>query len=341
MTDLIRSACLTHYAEIARSVGLDPREMLRQVRLPLRCLEQQDMRIAVASVRRLLDASAAAAGIEDFGLRLAQRDDLSSLGAVGLLVREQKTVGAAIEMLARYLYVHADSVRLKIEFSDDLVMLLPQLSSRPQRATRQSMEMTIGAIHRIIRSLLDENWQPREVHFVHAPPRSLRFHRQFFGCDVRFNSDFDAILCSAEDMERSIPTAHPAIATYVQKRIELIGARRESADDKIHELVRSLLPNGKCTIELVAQYLGCDRRTIHRHLAQCSTTFSAILDAERANVAMRLIEDGNRPLKEIAGLLGFSAQSALARWFRGKFHCSITEWRGNFGQRTTTALPRR
>jgi transcriptional regulator GlxA family with amidase domain len=48
-------------------------------------------------------------------------------------------------------------------------------------------------------------------------------------------------------------------------------------------------------------------------------TFSAIPDAERADVAMRVIDDGNRPLKEIAGLPGFSAQSALARWFRGRF----------------------
>ena len=58
MTDLIRSACLTHYAEVAHSVGLDPREMLRKVRLPISCLARPDLRIAVASVRRLLEASA-------------------------------------------------------------------------------------------------------------------------------------------------------------------------------------------------------------------------------------------------------------------------------------------
>ena len=42
---------------------------------------------------------------------------------------------------------------------------------------------------------------------------------------------------------------------------------------------------------------------------------------------MRLIEDGDRPLKEMAALLGFSAQSAMARWFRGRFGCTITDWR--------------
>jgi AraC-like DNA-binding protein len=32
-------------------------------------------------------------------------------------------------------------------------------------------------------------------------------------------------------------------------------------------------------------------------------------------------------------LLGFSAQSALARWFRSRFGCSITEWRSGRRQR--------
>ncbi len=34
MTDLIRSAGLSYYPEVARSVGLDPRQMMRKVRLP-------------------------------------------------------------------------------------------------------------------------------------------------------------------------------------------------------------------------------------------------------------------------------------------------------------------
>ena len=148
----------------------------------------------------------------------------------------------------------------------------------------------------------------------------------------------DAIVFPAEDMQRAIPTAHPLIASYIQSRVEEIGGPPGNWDDKIRELVRSLLPGGHCTIENVAEHLACDRRTIHRRLLECSTSFSAILDAERTDIAMRLIEDGNRPLKEIAALLGFSAQSALARWFRGRFGCSITQWRTDDRQRALAAV---
>src|SRR5262245_39208295 len=97
MTDLVRSACLTFYPEVARSVGLDVRQMMRKARLPLACLDRPDIRIAASGVRRLLEASAVASGAEDFGLRLAEHGALSTLGPVALIVREQATIGGAIE----------------------------------------------------------------------------------------------------------------------------------------------------------------------------------------------------------------------------------------------------
>lgn len=335
MIDLIRSACLTHYAEVARSVGLEPRHMLKQVRLPLRCLENPDLRIAVTGVRRLLVASAAASGADEFGLRMAERSGLANLGPVALVVREQATVGAAIETLARYIHLHDEAMRLRVERQDDVITIAVFL--RGGQTTRQSTEWAVGLVYRILRSLFNDAWRPLGIHFAHAPPRSRRFHRQFFGTGITFNSDLDAIQCSVTDMARPILTSHPMLARYVESRVEAIEVRPESWDDKVGELVRTLLPGGNCTIETVAEHLSCDRRTVHRRLLECSTTFSAILDAERSDVMMRLVEDANRPLKEIAGLLGFSAQSALARWFRGKFGCSITTWRTDGRQRAIAA----
>jgi AraC-like DNA-binding protein len=340
MTDLIRSASLTHYAEIARSVGIDPKAMLKQARLPLHCLENPDLRVAVAGVRRLLETSAEASGVEEFGLRLAERGGYSTLGPVALVVREQATVGAALKALARYIQLQNEAMRLEIDRRDDLVTLAMFLRGGPQRATRQSTELALGRIHRLIASLFPADWRPLEVHLAHSPPRRRAYHRKFFGCDVTFNSEFDAIICYARDMDRAIPTAQPMLASYVENRVREIGTRPEYWDGKVRELMRALLPGGDCTIETVAEHLGCDRRTVHRRLRECSTTFSAILDTERSDVVMRVIEDGNRPLKEIAGLLGFSAQSALARWFRGKFGCSITEWRSGGRQRTLMAAAR-
>ena len=327
MADLIRSACLTHYAEVARSLGLDPLKMLRQARLPLTCLDQQNMPIAVSGVRRLMKISAAESGVAEFGMRMAERGGLPNLGLVALVVREQATIGAALEALSRYIHIHNEAMRLTIERQDDVVLLLPALRGEGRRPPRQSTEWALGLVFRIIASLFGSDWRPIEVHLAHAAPANRGYYRQFFGCDVIFDSDFDAILCAASDMDRPIPTANPLMARYVQSRVEAVDQRPVNWDDKVSDLVRALLPDGHCTIERVAEHFGCDRRTIHRHLLERGTSFSQILDTQRADLIERLIEDSHRPLADIAELLGFSAQSAMARWFRGRFGCSITQWR--------------
>lgn len=327
MTDLIRSAGLSCYPEVARSVGLDPKQMMRKARLPLAILDKPDTPIAVASLRRLLELSAEVSGAEDFGLRLAERGGLTNFGAVGLIVREQATVGEAIEAFSRFIHVHHDGMKLDVVRDKQAVTVTLHLRGRQPTAPRQSIDMALGSVHRIIQSLFGSDWRPQEVHLHYPPPHDRKRYREFFGCRVIFNAEDDAILLSAHDMKRRIPSAHPLIANYLRKRIEAIENRPTSWEEKVDEVVCILLASGGCTVERVAEHLACTRRTIHRHLADAGTSFSAILDAQRADLVVQLIEDPGRPLADIAAQLGFSAHSAMARWFRGRFGCTITDWR--------------
>jgi AraC-like DNA-binding protein len=340
MSDLIRSATLTHYPEVAQSVGIDPRAMLRKVRLPLEALERPDLRIAVASMRRLLEASVAASGVEEFGLLMAERGALANLGPVALVVRAQATIGDALKALARFIHIHHEGMRLAIEPAGDIVILTIRLRGGLPRAPRPSAEMALGSLHRIIRALAGEDWRPLEAHLTHSPPRNRKYYRTFFGCPLIFNAAVDALVISARDLDRPIPSAHPLIASYIEKRVEAIDVRPRQWDARVAEVVRTLLTDGDCSVDRVAEHFGCTRRTIHRHLAECGTSFSEILDAERADLALRLIEDRNRPLASVAEMLGFSAQSAMARWFKGRFGRSVTEWRSDAREQALAAIRR-
>jgi AraC-like DNA-binding protein len=329
VADLIRAACLTHYAEVARSVGIDPVKMLKSVGLPARSLTDPDTRIPSGGVRRLLEASASAAGIDDFGLRLAERGGLSNVGPVALVVREQTTVGAALEALGRYIHIHNESVRLRIERHGDIVAVIPVLLLGGPIPTRQSVELLVAVAYRILGALLGSGWRPLDVHFAHPAPRNRATYRRFFNCNVAFGAEFDAIMCPAIDMERPMAAADASMARYAQSYVETISARSSTIEGKVRELIAALLPTGRCSLERVAQHLGCDGRTVQRRLAEHGKSFSDILDEQRAEMVVRLIEDKARSLPAVAELLGFSAQSALARWFRDHFGCSITKWRVN------------
>lgn len=337
MTDLIRSACLTHYADVARAAGIEPMKLLRSVGLPAASLHDPDIRIASGGVRRLLEASAAAAGIDDFGLRLAERGGLSNLGPVALIVRDQASVGAAMEALARYIHVHNESIRIRIRHHGNMVAIAPTLILGRAVPARQSVELMIGVAYRILSAFLGPGWRPLDVHFVHPPPRNRDTYRRFFACNVAFGAEFDAILCPASDMDRSMPAADASMARYAQSYLDSIAARSADLEGKVRDLIAALLPTGRCSIERVAEHLGCDRRTVHRRLAASGLTFSDIVDAQRSELVVRLIEDPTRSLPAVAELLGFSAQSALARWFRERFGQSITQWRSQSSRAEATA----
>jgi hypothetical protein len=102
MPYLIRGACLTDYIEVARSVGLEPYRMLDAVGLPRASLNSPDLKISLPAFICLLEASARAANIDNFGLRLSERPLLSNLGAIELMAREQP------ELLAQYSALHSD-----------------------------------------------------------------------------------------------------------------------------------------------------------------------------------------------------------------------------------------
>ncbi|MEX5669538.1 AraC family transcriptional regulator ligand-binding domain-containing protein, partial [Pseudomonas neuropathica] len=83
-------------------MNVDPLQQLRLVGLDPRCLLQPDLKIPVEAAARLLDSSARAAGVEDFGLRLAESRNASNLGPLAVLWREP-TLRAALVALKEFL----------------------------------------------------------------------------------------------------------------------------------------------------------------------------------------------------------------------------------------------
>jgi AraC-like DNA-binding protein len=328
MPSLIRSAVLSHYVEVARSVRLDPYRMIAEFRLPPASLTDPDLRIPAVAVGQLLEESARRSGRIDFGLCLADQRTFANLGALALLVREQPSVRKALDVLVGYMFLHSEALLLNMRERDGegIISLAFELD-RPV-PIRQGVELGIGFLHRSFQHLFRERWKPLAICFTHAAPPRSEAHRQFFRTDVRFNQDFNGIVCASRDMDAAVPAADAKMARYVQEYLDTLAERRnDSMSANVRECIHVMLPSGLCSAEAVAARLGVDRRTVHRHLASEGRTFSSILDSVRAELLTRYLDNRDRPLASVAELLGFSALSAFSRWFRGQFGCSVSEWR--------------
>ncbi|MBR0801314.1 AraC family transcriptional regulator ligand-binding domain-containing protein [Bradyrhizobium jicamae] len=336
MPRLIRSATLSNYVEVARSVGLDPYRMITEFRLPPASLTDPEMKVSAMAVGRLLEASAERSGKSDFGLRLADQRTVANLGALALLVREQPTVRKALDVLVGYMFLHSESLHVNMrEQSGEVILSLAIDVDRPV-PIRQGIELGVGFLHRSLQQLFRERWKPQAVCFTHALPSKKDIYRKFFGTDVLFSQDFNGIVCSSRDIDASVPAADAKMMRYVQDYLDTLAVRPGSSmSASVSQCIYTMLPSGLCSADSVAARLGVDRRTVHRHLAREGKTFSAMLDSVRAELVTRYIGNSERPLASIAELLGFSALSAFSRWFRSQFGCSVSQWRA--GQRTALA----
>lgn len=324
---LIRSASLNGYVELVTSLGRNPAAFMRTVGLKTEFLKDPEMLIPRDAVRELLEITARATHTEDFALRLAAQRRLSSLGPISLVLKEEATPRAGLDTLCRYLKLVNASLIIHVEDAGGVVIIREDLLPSPGLQMRQSVELAVGTMFQMLGELIGEDWQPLDVCFTHRPPKDVSPHRTFFRRSVKFNQEFNGLVCRASDLSKPRKSVDQVAAGFARKYLEAaLTNRTESAQETCRQLILALLPGGTCTAAEVARHLRVDRRTLHRRLDAEGLTFSGLLDHVRAELARRHLQESDMPLGEVAELLGFSSPSSFSHWFQKSFGCSASQW---------------
>jgi AraC-like DNA-binding protein len=328
MYTLTRSASLTHYEQVARSVGLDPFRMLRLARLPASALDDPNIMISSDSVGWLLEESARLSGQEAFGLLLAQTRNLSNFGMLALLIREESTLRAALQSCARYMRLHNAGVELRLEDAGDLVLLHVGVNMQGGHGVwRQAIEQSTGIGLRTLNVLTRNTFRPVRVSFTHERPANLELHHHVLGTAIEFSQEFNAIVCRRRDLDMPIPAADPALHREIKRSLDMqLTTLRDEPAQRVRQIVKMLLPSGLCSVDGIAQHLGMHRRTLSRHLAAEGQSVTTIINAVRAELAEEYLANSKRRLYEVAELLGFSSAGDFSRWFRCQFGKTPSDW---------------
>ena len=319
MPSLIRSASLTHFSEIAQQCGLDPVALVRSVGLPVRCLSDPDLKVDTQAVARLLERAAQQAREPAFGLRMGESRRLSNLGPLGLLLRDEPTLRHALDAIVRHIRLHNEALVVRIEEAGEQVLIREEFAMDSAEPRRQAVELAMAVTYRILSLFMGAAWRPRLVCFAHSAPADRRTHRRVFGDRVEFNHEFNGLMCQRSDLNQPNPSADPVMARYAQELVSARSVQAPSFTHQVQQLILILLPLGQCRAEIVAQHLGCDRRTVTRRLALENTGFHEMVNAHRRHMVGQYLMDRSRPLAQVAGLLGFAAPSAFSRWHRAQF----------------------
>ena len=328
MRPRIRTATLTGYAGLARSLNLDPGDLMNRVGLEIADLDTPDTWVPAAPAARLLELSAHESDCEEFGLRVAQLRRLGTLGPISVVVREEPDLRSALELLIRYESAYTEPLHLRLSETDGLATLEVWLEFGEPAPHDQALDLVMGALLGIIRALVRSDWAPQVASFSRPAPADPGLYHRVFGPGLRFDQEFTGVVFPARELGAPVVTSDSSIRPYTRQYLDVVVAPPASTtSSQAAEVVELLLPLGRCSLSQVSRYLGLRPRALQRSLAEEGNSFSSVLNTARARQAERFLPNERYSLTDVSQLLGFGAPSAFSRWFHQWFGTTPTEWR--------------
>jgi AraC-like DNA-binding protein len=323
----VRAMCLAPFVDVARRLGLDPFALLRKARIRPEDLVDPETRIAASAVIRLVDETARRSRCSSIGLLMAEPRGFASLGPISLLLQHCQTVRDAVEALVRHQRMLGDLLHHTLD--DDGETATVRVELLPGYSTGPVTEFAVSMLVRSLREMSRERWQAESVHFRHAAPPQLQGYRQHFGCRVEFDSDFDGFRCASASLDIANPAANEVMARHAERCLELFAAQQAatSVADQVRQSILHLAGRCSVTMESVADGLDLHPRMLQRLLEKEGTTFAALLNETRRELAVRYLATSGHSVTDVGLMLGYSTLSSFSRWFTQEFGRSPAVWR--------------
>ena len=169
------------------------------------------------------------------------------------------------------------------------------------------------------RMLSGVRYAPTRASFRHGRPGDGAAHDAFFGVPVAWGAVRTEVLVPPEVLALPLLKADPALAEFFERHA-LALLERFGSDAGIAQRLRASLteelPRGLPTLESAAAALAMSTRTLRRRLQDEGTSFQAVLDEVRCELAKRYLAGPRLAVGEVAFLLGFCEPSTFHRAFK-------------------------
>lgn len=319
MADIIRAGALWGYCQLTKFMAHDAGRLLAEVGLTLADLDNPDAYLPRPSVVALLEKTAGQLDCPDFGLRLAEAQDIYVLGALAFAIRNAPDLQSAIATAGKYVHYQSTQSKLTIETGEQEARVIFN-TARPETNGRQITEQSIGLFCRIIRQLTGDVARPTRVTFTHEPAAPLATYASRFGPAPQFNAEHNSVSMKSSDLALPLGSSNRQLQALVEAYLETHAPQPDAdIERRTHEALTHVMRSGPAGIDDVADLLRMHPRTLQRRLMAKGATFERVRDNVRKSIAEFYLASDVVPLAEVAQLLGYANQSALTRscvrWF--------------------------
>jgi len=329
---LIRRESLIGYRELIAELGGDLDDVLAASELTMAVLDPQLPFLRYYDYIVLLETAADVLNCNDFGLRLAAKQDIDILGPLALAAKQSTTLGDALVWVVSYIHFHAQGLEVtltNIPHSNDFLLSFA-ITLNPAPKATQTIELTLALASQFANFLSDGQSKIKAVHMPHHYPAMSWTAKNCFGCAVEGNQQMAALVLDQDDLSMVVNRQQSQLANAaIGFLTNNCSPQHVSLTQQVALLIRAMLMMELCKNEVIASALGMGVRQLHRKLALEQTSFVKLKDRVRRELAVTYLRQINLPLGRIAELLGYQEQSALSKACVSWFGCSARQARYN------------
>jgi AraC-like DNA-binding protein len=327
---MLRVATTMAVPALLREHGVDPVPLLAEFGLELADFEEPENRIRYSTLMRLLGRCTDVTRCQHFGLLVGQRAGMSALGAVGFLMQSSPTVRAALEIVARHLWVHSPGAAASLFEDSSYATLALTIHGSGLGGLLSYRDMGCAVAFNVMRGLCGHQWQATEVRFAHGRPRNLAPFRQFFKAPLRFDTGETSLVFAKAWLEKPLLSADPLLHTMMRQRVtEQASLANDDVASQLRRMLPSLVSTKSDSLAVAAKRVGLAARTLNRRLAAEGTSYLQLREEARYAIARQLLTETRMPAYQVADRLGYANASAFTRAFRQWSGTAPAEWRAS------------
>lgn len=301
----------------AQERGLSRTNLLSRIGLNEADLADPNARVLVETNNSLWASVAEALGDEAIGLEYAQhRPSVELEGVAAVLAQSGQTVEEALRMYAMYYPLQSDDTTATYQRFADGGVLRWSSDTDPARAAYFE-DSIVAACVALGRAWTGHDMVPVRVALRRPRPKAPERYVSLFRCLPEFGARSAELVVAPEDLVRPILARHPDVTRYLVVAADTL-AQRMQQDRSDRERVLAAFRAVGTEQGMVAEHLGSTVRTLQRRLLFEGTSYQALVDEHRRQLATAALKDPSLTLVQIAHLCEYesvrSLQRALRRW---------------------------
>ena len=325
----ISAQFLRHVANCVELTGHSASGLLARIGATREVLEDPDGLIPLAHFISFFEDAAALVRNPHFGLHAARLAGSDSLGPLSFLFLSAPDLRTAFASFTRYLSTMQQASRHQFADEGSRATFSYGVVDQSLTRRRQDAEYSIGAMVSLARQFTGSEFELSEVRFEHERVGDYARYRDYFGCDVFFEQDCNALTIEGRFLEMRgrvlSASLHPILEEHLQRLAGRDAGR--SCAGQVRALIEAVPLDVPPSLAEAALRLGLSVPTLSRRLAAESTSWRKLLHEHRMVAAARLLRTSRRNVSAIALDVGFAESASFTRAFARHFGVSPARYR--------------